>query len=90
MLRVELNGVLLPYAVEDVPDGGFQGLKGGVGFRPEPLVLDFAPEHLNFIEVGAVSGQVENGYVLGLSRLKPCPEGSGVVDFGVVEHEHRQ
>ena len=59
MSGIKLDGVLLAYTVEDVPDGGFQGLKGGVSFGPEPFVLDFTPERLNFIEVGAVSGQVE-------------------------------
>ena len=52
MLGIKLDSVLLAYAVKDVPDGGFQGLKGGVGFRPEPFVLDFAPERLNFIGWG--------------------------------------
>lgn len=52
MSRIELDGVLLAYAVEDVPDGGFECFERGVGFGPEPFVLDFAPERLNFIEVG--------------------------------------
>ena len=60
MSRVELDSKLLAHAVENVPDGGFESLEAGVGFGPEPLVLHFAPEHLDFVEVGAVGGQVKN------------------------------
>ena len=77
------------YTVQDVPDGRFQGLKGGVGFWPKPFVFDFAPQGFDFVEMGDVGGQVEDVDVLDLPRLKPRLEGSGVVDFGVVEHEHR-
>ena len=52
-----MNGVLLPDAVEDVPDGGFERFERGVGFRPEPFVLNFAPERLDFVKVGAVGGR---------------------------------
>ena len=83
MSRVELDGVLLAYAVENVPDGGFEGVEIGVGFRPEPLVLHFAPERFDFVEVGAVGGQIENIHVLGLPRLEPRLEGGGVVNFAL-------
>ena len=69
MSRIESDGVLLADAVKDVPDGGFQGLEGGVGFGPEPFALDFVPQRLYFVEVGAVGGQVENVHVLRLPRL---------------------
>ena len=59
MSRIELDGVLLADAVEDVPDGGFEGAEIGVGFRSEPLVFDFAPQRFDFVEVGAVGGQVK-------------------------------
>ena len=51
---------MLAHSVEDVPHRRFKGLETGVGFRAEPLVLDFAPEGLDFVEVGAVGGQVKN------------------------------
>ena len=89
MSGIKLDGVLLAYAVEDVPDGRFQGLQGGVGFRPAPFVFDFASQCFDFIEVGAVDGQVEHLHVLGLPSVESCLEGSGVMNFGVVEHEHR-
>ena len=60
MSRIELDGVLLADAVEDVPDGGFEGLEIGVGFGSKPLVFDFAPQGFDFIEVGAVGGQEKN------------------------------
>ena len=38
-------------AVKDVTGGSFEGLEIGVGVRAEPLVLDFAPEGLDFVVV---------------------------------------
>ena len=89
MSDIKLDDVLLAYAVEDVPDGRFQGLEGGVSLGPAPFVFDFAPQCFDFIEVGAVSGQIEEGHVLGLPSSEPRLEGGGVVDAGVIEHEHR-
>ena len=89
MSRVELAGVLLAYSVEDVPDGGFEGLEIGVGFGPQPLVFDFAPEGLDFVQVGTVSRQVENMHVAVFPVLKPRPERGGVMQAGIVEDQHR-
>ena len=41
------------------------------------------------MEVGAVSGQVEDVQVLVLPVLEPRLKGRGVVDAGIIEHEHR-
>ena len=88
-IRFKLDGVLLAHAVEDVPHRRFEGLETGVGFRAEPLVLDFAPEGLDFIEMGALGGQVEDVHVLLLPGRDSGLKGGCVVDAGVVEFEHR-
>ena len=60
---------LLSDAVEDVPDGGLEGLEVGVGLGAQPFVLYFAPQGLDFVEVGAVGGGVKDMDVLVLPRL---------------------
>ena len=87
MSRFKLDGVLLAYAVEDVPDGGFEGFEIGVGLRPEPLIPDFTPERPDFVEVATVGGRVENIHVLGLPGIEPRLERGGVVDADVVEYQ---
>ena len=52
MSGVKSDGVLLAQAVGDVPDGRFQGLRGGAGFWPAPFMVDFAPQDFDFVEVG--------------------------------------
>ena len=77
-------------AVKNVPNSGFEGLKIGVGFGPQPLVFDFTPEGLDFVEVGAVSRQVENVHIAVFPVLKPRLERGGVVQTGIVEDQHRR
>ena len=76
-------------AVENVPHSGFEGLEIGVGLGPQPLVFDFAPEGLDFVEVGAVSRQVENVHVAVFPVLQPRLERGGVVQAGIVEDQYR-
>ena len=52
MSRFELDGVLLAYSVQDVPNGRFEGAEIGVGFWSESLVFDFVPHRFDFVEVG--------------------------------------
>lgn len=59
-------------AVEDVSDGGFEGLEIGVGFGAEPLVLDFAPQGLDFVEVCRWANSTRTR--LGLPTRPAAPE----------------
>ena len=80
---------LMSDAVEDVPDGGLEGLEVGVGFGAQPFVLCFAPQGLDFVEVGAVGRQVEDVNVLVLPSLQTGAERGRVVNRGVVEDQNR-
>ena len=83
-----MNGVLVAHAVKDMPDGGLKGLEIGVGFGAEPLVFNFTPQGLDFVEVRAVGGQIEHVHVLRFPRRQTGLESGGMVDFGVIEHEY--
>ena len=89
MLSSESDGELASHLVEDRADGPFEGSKTSVGFWPEPFVFDFAPQGFDFVEVGAVGGQVKDKHVPFLPGRQARPKGSGMVQAGVVEHEHR-
>ena len=74
-LRFKLDGVLSANAVKDVTDGSFEGLEIGVGVRAEPLVLDFAPEGLDFVVV-ALSKRSALKRGRGRGRVATCSSGN--------------
>ena len=59
MSHCKLDGEWQADAVGDLPNSGYEGLKIGVGFGPQPLVFNFIPAGFDFVEVGAVGPQVE-------------------------------
>ena len=54
MSSCKSDGVLSAYAVRDIPDGRFQGLKSGAGFRAESFVFDFTLRDFHFVEIGGL------------------------------------
>ena len=90
MLRGELDGILLPHVVENMPNGRFEGAKIGVGFGAEPLVFYLAPKRLNFIQVWTVGRQMENMHVLVLPILQAGAKSSAVMQTGIIEYEYRR
>ena len=88
MSGCELYCEVRAHAVEDVQNGSFEGFEIGTGSGPQPLVFDFAPERLNFIEVGTVCGYVENMHVVGFPRWQPRLECGRVVQAGIFEDQH--
>jgi hypothetical protein len=71
-----------------MPDGRFEGAKIGVGFGPEPLVFDFAPERLNFVQVRTVGRQMKNVHILVFPVLQAGAKSSAVVQAGIIEYEY--
>ena len=69
MLGGKFHSELLAYPVQNKPDGGFEGVEVGICFGAQPLVLHFTPQGLDFVEVGAVGGEVKDVDVLVFPRL---------------------
>lgn len=86
----KLNRVFLADPVQDMPHRRFQCLKRSVSFGAQPLIFTLTPQGFDFVEVGTISGQVQDIKVLLLPDGQAGGEGSGMVEFGVVEHEHRR